>query len=39
MEAILENIPTGVVSLNASGEIARVNTAVVSILGDYARTR
>ena len=37
MEAILENIPTGVISLNASGEIARVNTAVVSILGDYAR--
>ena len=39
MEAILENIPTGVVSLNASGEIARVNTAVASILGDYARER
>ena len=38
MEAILENIPTGVVSLNAAGEIARVNTAVASILGDYART-
>ena len=38
MEAILENIPTGVVSLNSSGEIARVNTAVASILGDYART-
>jgi PAS domain S-box-containing protein len=37
MEAILENIPTGVVSLNASGEIARVNSAVVAILGDYAR--
>ena len=39
MEAILENIPTGVVSLNAAGEIARVNTAVVTILGDYARER
>jgi PAS domain S-box-containing protein len=38
MEAILENIPTGVVSLNAAGEIARVNTAVASILGDYARS-
>jgi PAS domain S-box-containing protein len=37
MEAILENIPTGVVSLNASGEIARVNSAVVMILGEYAR--
>ena len=37
MEAILENIPTGVVSLDASGEIARVNSAVVTILGDRAR--
>jgi two-component system, NtrC family, nitrogen regulation sensor histidine kinase NtrY len=38
MEAILENIPTGVVSLNSSGEVARVNSAVATILGDYART-
>jgi two-component system, NtrC family, nitrogen regulation sensor histidine kinase NtrY len=37
MEAILENIPTGVVSLSASGEIARINSAVVTILGEYAR--
>lgn len=37
MEAILENIPTGVVSLNASGEVARINTAVAVILGDNAR--
>ncbi len=37
MEAILENIPTGVVSLDASGEIARVNTAAVTILGEHAR--
>jgi two-component system nitrogen regulation sensor histidine kinase NtrY len=37
MEAILENIPTGVVSLDASGDVARVNTAVVTILGDSAR--
>ncbi len=37
MEAILENIPTGVVSLAASGEVARVNTAVVTILGEYVR--
>ncbi|HTZ99434.1 MAG TPA: ATP-binding protein [Candidatus Aquilonibacter sp.] len=37
MEAILENIPTGVVSLNATGEIARVNSAVATILGDYVR--
>jgi len=37
MEAILENIPTGVVSLDASGSISRVNTAVAAILGDPAR--
>ncbi|MGH9684767.1 MAG: ATP-binding protein [Candidatus Acidiferrales bacterium] len=37
MEAILENIPTGVVSLNAAGEVARINTAVAMILGDNAR--
>ena len=37
MEAILENIPTGVVSLGALGEIARVNPAVMTILGESAR--
>ena len=37
MEAILENIPTGVVSLNSSGEVARVNSAVAMILGEHAR--
>jgi len=37
MEAILENIPTGVVSLNSSGEVARVNSAVTMILGEHAR--
>src|SRR5580704_9608535 len=37
MEAILENIPTGVVSLSSSGEITRVNSAVPMILGEYAR--
>jgi two-component system, NtrC family, nitrogen regulation sensor histidine kinase NtrY len=37
MEAILENIPTGVVSIDESGELGRVNTAVVRILGEYAR--
>lgn len=37
MEAILENIPTGVVSLTPSGEVVRVNSAVVTILGDHAR--
>jgi two-component system nitrogen regulation sensor histidine kinase NtrY len=38
MEAILENIPTGVVSLTSSGEVMRVNSAMVTILGDYARS-
>jgi two-component system, NtrC family, nitrogen regulation sensor histidine kinase NtrY len=37
MEAILENIPTGVVSLGEAGEVARVNRALVEILGEYAR--
>ncbi|MFY9803744.1 MAG: ATP-binding protein [Candidatus Acidiferrales bacterium] len=37
MEAILENIPTGVVSLNSSGEVARLNSAVPAILGESAR--
>jgi two-component system nitrogen regulation sensor histidine kinase NtrY len=37
MEAILENIPTGVVSLNSGGEVARVNSAVATILGEHAR--
>jgi PAS domain S-box-containing protein len=37
MEAILENIPTGVVSLTATGEIARLNSAIPAILGDHAR--
>jgi PAS domain S-box-containing protein len=37
MEAILENIPTGVISLNSTGDVARVNSAVPAILGDSAR--
>ena len=37
MEAILENIPTGVVSLTSTGEVARVNSAVAAILGEHAR--
>jgi len=36
MEAILENIPTGVISLSPQGEISRVNAAAVSILGGQA---
>ncbi|MGA8222886.1 MAG: ATP-binding protein [Candidatus Acidiferrales bacterium] len=38
MEAILENIPTGVISLTSSGDVARVNSAVAAILGEYARS-
>jgi two-component system nitrogen regulation sensor histidine kinase NtrY len=37
METILENVPTGVISLDAAGEISRMNSATASILGDYAR--
>jgi two-component system, NtrC family, nitrogen regulation sensor histidine kinase NtrY len=36
METILENIPTGVVSLDASGNVMRVNSAVAEILGEHA---
>src|SRR6202020_3311509 len=35
--AIVEKIPTGVISLNSSGEVSRVNSAVTAILGEYAR--
>jgi two-component system nitrogen regulation sensor histidine kinase NtrY len=34
MEAILENIPTGVLSLDADGQISRVNSAVATIFGE-----
>jgi two-component system nitrogen regulation sensor histidine kinase NtrY len=37
MEAILENIPTGVVSLTATGEISRMNSAIPAILGEHVR--
>jgi two-component system nitrogen regulation sensor histidine kinase NtrY len=37
MEAILENIPTGVISLTPAGQISRINSAVITILGDYAK--
>ena len=37
MEAILENIPTGVVSLDEHGAITRVNTAVADIFGERAQ--
>ena len=37
METILENVPTGVVSLDAAGDVVRVNGAVIAILGESAR--
>ena len=37
MEAILENIPTGVISLTPAGEITRINSAVETILRAYAK--
>lgn len=37
MEAILENIATGVVSLDAEGTITRLNSAVSNIFGDHSR--
>ena len=37
MEAILENIPTGVLSLDSEGGISRINSAVVDIFGEHAR--
>lgn len=38
METILENIPTGVLSLDADGAILRANPAVARIFGEAART-
>ncbi len=37
MEAILESIPTGVLSLDPHGAISRANSAVTAIFGEYAR--
>ena len=37
METVLENIPTGVISLDASGSILRGNTAVGRMFGDAPR--
>jgi two-component system, NtrC family, nitrogen regulation sensor histidine kinase NtrY len=37
METILENVPTGVVSLDSSGQILRENTAVTRMFGESAR--
>jgi len=38
MEAILENIPTGVLSLDEGGAIGRINPAAAKIFGEQART-
>ena len=38
MEAILENIPTGVLSLDEAGEIVRLNPAAANIFGETSRT-
>ena len=37
METVLENIPTGVISLDADGAILRANTAVTRMFGGAAR--
>ena len=37
MEAVLENIPTGVISLDEEGGVIRLNPAAVKILGERAR--
>jgi PAS domain S-box-containing protein len=36
IETVLENIPTGVVSLDAQGNVVRMNTAARQIFGDIA---
>ncbi len=38
METILENIPTGVLSLDASGAVLRANSAMSKIIGEPARS-
>ena len=38
METILENIPTGVLSLDDTGAIVRINPAATKIFGEQART-
>src|SRR5574337_1273951 len=37
METILENVPAGVLSLDGSGDIARINTAAARMFGEAAR--
>jgi PAS domain S-box-containing protein len=38
METILENIPTGVLSLDSSGAVERVNSSVARMFGDAAQS-
>jgi two-component system, NtrC family, nitrogen regulation sensor histidine kinase NtrY len=37
MEALLESIPAGVVSLNSAGEVLRVNSSLTRMIGEKAR--
>lgn len=37
MEALLESIPAGVVSLNSAGEVLRVNSSLARMIGERAR--
>ena len=37
MEALLESIPAGVVSLNSAGEVLRVNSSLERMIGEKAR--
>jgi two-component system, NtrC family, nitrogen regulation sensor histidine kinase NtrY len=37
MEALLESIPAGVVSLNSGGEVLRVNSSLTRMVGEKAR--
>ena len=39
IETVLENIPTGVLSLDAEGKIARMNRAARQLFGDHPRDR
>jgi two-component system nitrogen regulation sensor histidine kinase NtrY len=38
LETVLENIPTGVISLDAQGNVVRLNGAAIRMFGEAART-
>ncbi len=38
LEAVLENIPTGVISVDAHGNVVRLNAAAIRMFGEPART-